>query len=204
MPVAERLIYLRARYYDPSTAQFISRDPAVATTRAPYAYVSDNPLNGTDSSGLCAWNDFGCFAGNLSALPGAIAHDAADDPWSSLHNNITDPHPSAVVAMIRDLSVVTAAWSDIERAACGQGNVSVWDWAGIPLDLIPGSGFTAGRELEFGANLRVSPLGNWGARTASGHAYWAARLPHWHGRIFDAAGKVVDFGGLDWHRPWEP
>lgn len=32
-------IYLRARYYDPSTGQFISRDPAVATTREPYAYA---------------------------------------------------------------------------------------------------------------------------------------------------------------------
>src|ERR1700682_5920328 len=46
------LIYLRARYYDPSTAQFISRDPAVAMTRQPYAYVGDNPLNATDPSGL--------------------------------------------------------------------------------------------------------------------------------------------------------
>ena len=27
------LIYLRARYYDPSSAQFLSRDPAVGTTR---------------------------------------------------------------------------------------------------------------------------------------------------------------------------
>ncbi len=41
------LIYLRARYYDPSTGQFISRDPAVASTREPYAYVGDNPLNAT-------------------------------------------------------------------------------------------------------------------------------------------------------------
>jgi hypothetical protein len=47
------LFYLRARYYDPSTGQFISRDPAVASTREPYAYVADNPLNSTDPSGLC-------------------------------------------------------------------------------------------------------------------------------------------------------
>jgi RHS repeat-associated protein len=46
--LASELVYLRARYYDPSTAQFISRDPAVAMTRHPYAYVGDNPLNGTD------------------------------------------------------------------------------------------------------------------------------------------------------------
>jgi RHS repeat-associated protein len=52
------LYYLRARYYDPGTGQFISRDPAVATTREPYAYVGDNPLNGTDPSGLCSLNPF--------------------------------------------------------------------------------------------------------------------------------------------------
>jgi RHS repeat-associated protein len=35
--------YLRARYYDPSTGQFISRDPKVSKTGTPYAYVADNP-----------------------------------------------------------------------------------------------------------------------------------------------------------------
>lgn len=45
------LIYLRARYYDPVTAQFLSRDPAVATTREPYGYVAGNPLNSVDGTG---------------------------------------------------------------------------------------------------------------------------------------------------------
>jgi RHS repeat-associated protein len=44
--------YLHARYYDPSAGQFISRDPAVAATREPYAYTIDSPLNGSDPSGL--------------------------------------------------------------------------------------------------------------------------------------------------------
>jgi RHS repeat-associated protein len=46
------LIYLRARYYDPGTGQFLTRDPAVAVTGAPYGYVGDSPLNGADPSGL--------------------------------------------------------------------------------------------------------------------------------------------------------
>jgi RHS repeat-associated protein len=46
------LIYLRARYYDPSTAQFTSRDPLVAFTHEPYVYVYDNPLNGAGRTGL--------------------------------------------------------------------------------------------------------------------------------------------------------
>jgi RHS repeat-associated protein len=47
------LYYLRARYYDSTTAQFLSRDPLVAATRSPYGYVGDNPVNGSDPEGLC-------------------------------------------------------------------------------------------------------------------------------------------------------
>lgn len=51
------LIYMRARTYDPSTAQFLSVDPAVGTTRAPYNYAGDNPVNASDPSGqLCVLN----------------------------------------------------------------------------------------------------------------------------------------------------
>ncbi|HEV3319322.1 MAG TPA: RHS repeat-associated core domain-containing protein [Solirubrobacteraceae bacterium] len=52
------LIYLRARTYDPATAQFVSVDPFVSITGAPYSYASDNPLNYGDASGLSSWNPF--------------------------------------------------------------------------------------------------------------------------------------------------
>jgi RHS repeat-associated protein len=50
------LIYLRARYYDPATAQFLSNDPQVMETRAPYAYATDNPLSIGDPTGLTPWS----------------------------------------------------------------------------------------------------------------------------------------------------
>jgi RHS repeat-associated protein len=43
--------YLRARYYEPVTSQFISRDPLVATSRSPYGYVGNNPTNAVDPGG---------------------------------------------------------------------------------------------------------------------------------------------------------
>jgi RHS repeat-associated protein len=46
------LIYMRARYYDPQTRQFLTRDPLVALTRQPYLYANGNPVNFTDPSGL--------------------------------------------------------------------------------------------------------------------------------------------------------
>lgn len=50
------LQYLRARYYDPSTGQFLTRDPIEALTRSPYAYVNGNPLNFVDPSGMSWWD----------------------------------------------------------------------------------------------------------------------------------------------------
>jgi RHS repeat-associated protein len=46
------LIYLLNRYYDPSIGQFISLDPAISQTLAPYGYADGNPVSNTDSDGL--------------------------------------------------------------------------------------------------------------------------------------------------------
>ena len=46
---------LRARYYGPTTAQMLTRDPLASVTGAPHAYVNDNPLNAADPSGLDQW-----------------------------------------------------------------------------------------------------------------------------------------------------
>jgi RHS repeat-associated protein len=53
------LTYLRARYYAPATAQFLSVDPAVLATQAPYSYAADDPVNAADSSGLYVWGQCG-------------------------------------------------------------------------------------------------------------------------------------------------
>jgi RHS repeat-associated protein len=48
------LVYMRNRVYDPTTAQFLTVDPAVGVTRAPYNYAGDNPVNHRDPTGLSA------------------------------------------------------------------------------------------------------------------------------------------------------
>jgi RHS repeat-associated protein len=51
------LYQLRARYYDPTTATFLSVDPALSVTASPYQYVLGSPLNRTDPSGLISIGD---------------------------------------------------------------------------------------------------------------------------------------------------
>ena len=43
--------YLRARYYDPGTEQFLTRDPLTSETRTPYTYALNAPTNVVDPTG---------------------------------------------------------------------------------------------------------------------------------------------------------
>ena len=58
---------MRARTYDPATAQFLTRDPLVALTGEPYSYVGDNPLTFSDPTGRCGfWCVTGIVAGGIA------------------------------------------------------------------------------------------------------------------------------------------
>lgn len=87
------LIYLRARYYDPASGQFLSRDPLVVATRDPYGYADGNPVTSSDPSGL-------------SALCGLLS------PVASLfgcHRKQTPPSDEATWAAICDADTRSAA-----------------------------------------------------------------------------------------------
>lgn len=79
--------YLRARYYDPMTGQFLTRDPLVATTEEPYAYGGSSPVNVIDPTGLIGFEIAGYKVGDgcpLGKNPngscrGADAVDTAAD-----------------------------------------------------------------------------------------------------------------------------
>jgi len=56
------LIKMGARFYNPQTGRFISRDPMkghdeAPISRNPYVYAGDDPVNMRDLSGLDAWSD---------------------------------------------------------------------------------------------------------------------------------------------------
>ncbi|HEY6550331.1 MAG TPA: RHS repeat-associated core domain-containing protein [Solirubrobacterales bacterium] len=65
------LIYLRARTYDPVTAQFLSVDPLIASTGERYNYAAGNPVNRTDPTGLDTWGGCVEFTGEIPLLVGS-------------------------------------------------------------------------------------------------------------------------------------
>ena len=62
------LEFLRARFYDPATAQFLSRDPITPLTRAPYGYVHGDPVNRVDPSGLCGVESVGSILESINPI----------------------------------------------------------------------------------------------------------------------------------------
>ncbi|WP_236794345.1 RHS repeat-associated core domain-containing protein [Amycolatopsis sp. GM8] len=70
------VVYLRARYYDPAAAEFLSLDPLVNVTGTPYAYTDNDPLNGTDRTGrLFGWDNLiGGLIGGIADGAGALVN----------------------------------------------------------------------------------------------------------------------------------
>jgi RHS repeat-associated protein len=79
--------YLRARYYDPATAQFLTVDPLTATTLEPYGYTGANPLNATDPTGLCWGPACWAEAALLGVMDMAAQASGGPSPYSEGSKN---------------------------------------------------------------------------------------------------------------------
>lgn len=62
-----------ARYYDPATAQFLTRDPIEQLTQQPYQYSNDGPLDFTDPTGLFGWGSIAHAAAWVAVGAGVVA-----------------------------------------------------------------------------------------------------------------------------------
>jgi RHS repeat-associated protein len=86
------LVYLLNRYYDPSTAQFLSVDPDVGQTGQPYVYCGDDPVNGSDPTGQLMWggpggnqNDFAKGNGKAGNVTNSYAQRASHAEVNNLN-----------------------------------------------------------------------------------------------------------------------
>jgi len=73
------------RYYDPATDQFLSVDPKVTATAQPYAFTSDDPLNGSDPLGLMLMGPNGQSCGTASGCSQLVANEDGDRIYGAAH-----------------------------------------------------------------------------------------------------------------------
>jgi RHS repeat-associated protein len=121
------LIYLRNRVYDPSTAQFLSVDPLVKLTGAPYNYAGDNPVNEGDPTGLLGWSEIGQAVGvGLVCVAtdgaGCVAAGLAD-----LDANVISNDYEAVAESCRAGEEESSSLTDLAGFALGAGVGGVAD-----------------------------------------------------------------------------
>jgi RHS repeat-associated protein len=123
------LQYLRAWYYDPGTAQFLTVDPLVGVTGQPYSYAGDNALNaidplGADVFGVGGWvhhHEQGVIVGTVVVGVGVAA---------AARIVATDGICAAVTPEdVADAGATAARWS--EAAPCETGYTRRGETSGL-------------------------------------------------------------------------
>jgi RHS repeat-associated protein len=174
-------IYMRARFYDPATGEFMTRDPLgwAASGQNLYGYVFGNPVNGVDPSGLFLSEIGNAVGGALEAGANAIG-DAGG--WAMNHtqqiaNGIGMLAPVACVATIAYCAPALAVAAAAQAAAAA---MSYHD-----------TGDLGGAALHYAENLALDGLAAvpgcsgvlaWGGRDAALAVQRAITGAPWYGR----------------------
>ncbi len=138
------LIYLRARSYDPATAQMLTRDPLGSMTGEPYSYAGDNPTTFSDPSGLIfgipgtpSWSQVGDAITSTVGGAVSLAYDHSGEIASV----------SAGLAAIPGVDAVAAPVSVIAGLVHGYKSISEGQYVAAVFDAVGVSGGLAGLKL---------------------------------------------------------
>lgn len=107
---------MRARFFDPVTASFLSVDPALAQTGSPYAHASGNPLQLVDPLGLFSFS---------KAWKSVKAAASATGNWIIDHKAVIIGAAAGIMVTAGCLAITAGAGS-IACAALG-GAADGWD-----------------------------------------------------------------------------
>jgi RHS repeat-associated protein len=182
------LYYLRARYYDPQTAQFTGVDPLAAITQAIYNYANNNPLNLQDPLGLWSWNPMewtGQEWATVGAVAGTVALAAAVVGATVLTGGVAGALVVgigyAAGAVSTSISVVAA----VNDCSSGFSENCAYSAASAGLGL---AGFRFGRFMSKTAwtSLHVNEADRAAARVAWGAANFS-------GPVFDGVNYVRNY-----------
>jgi RHS repeat-associated protein len=161
--------YLRARYYDPTTGELLTRDPIASVTREPYGYVMGSPLNRVDPTGLAFWDDW------------CINNPWAEDDCDSIAEQNPEMSQGIVdfASGVLDVNPITATTNALGLSDTSQyaDECSGWYRGGqvsmIAAELAMGAG--AGRSLfskeglEIGASRQIGRSGSRGSWFVRAH-----------------------------------
>jgi RHS repeat-associated protein len=143
------LIYLRMRVYDPTTGQFLTKDPLAIGASSPYIYANNNPLRFVDPSGACGVGSVGNALESINPFsPENCAYQAADSLVGFLGGNAevisqvtgvlaaglaATGYGAPVAAALVGLSAATGAYAAGQSAGNGQEVSAALDALGAAL-----------------------------------------------------------------------
>jgi RHS repeat-associated protein len=156
------LQYDRARYYDPQTGQFTSRDPLEEATREPYSYAGESPLNNTDPSGLCSWNP---LTGSFWTDGNCLSHNAVPAAEAAATIGGCTLQPELCPAILLGAAGADVAKNDVNEALhpeCARRDLAK--------DVIDAASTGAGLILWQTINVATKQLAQAAARGAAGTA----------------------------------
>jgi RHS repeat-associated protein len=123
------LIYMRAREYDPTTVQFLTVDPVVAITEAPYTYAEDDPINREDRTGLGSEGEI-CIGPICDSLPSPPSFpQAGKELWEGAEWFGKGVAEGAVASYeaAKEGAEGIITWADGEEGACQPRNTGDQD-----------------------------------------------------------------------------
>ena len=135
MTDANGLIAMRARYYNPLTKRFLTRDPALDGLNW-YAYAGGNPVSNADPEGRFVHVVIGAGVGGLAGIGGQIVSDAISGELSGINQYAGSFAGGAVTGGIITASGGTSlvAMAIAGGVGASVGNVTTQSLSGKPFN----------------------------------------------------------------------
>ncbi len=166
------LYYVRARWYDPSLGRFMSEDPAgFAGGVNPYTFADDDPINGSDPSGM-----FGGSIMNAYNSCGIYCQFASDlyhnrGPSKVPHATLKGANPGCVFCN-RVYFIGVHGSGIIGAGPTGGVGLILWSNEGPGIYTTVGGGFggAVGAGIALGSSTNLSSFRGWS--NGSGASVW--------------------------------
>jgi RHS repeat-associated protein len=150
--------YLRARYYDPATAQFLTRDPLEVVSRSPYGYGSNDPVNRIDPTGMIDIPGWVPVVGGMCVdIADPNCESPRDGHSTGLSRGVVNFAGGALdmnpIYRLVEAGIESVSDCDIDLASQGVDRSSGWYTTGqvsmVVVDVVSLTGWATGARFRF-------------------------------------------------------